>query len=276
MILKVLGTAAAEGWPAPFCICDACDRARFRGGKNLRTRASYMVGDTIKVDLPPDSVAHAIHYGLDLTPLRHLFITHSHLDHLAPGDLEFRRQGFAVVAADALLNVYGNGTVLDLLNQRLRDPSGLALRYHQLRAFQPVTVEGDITIVPIAASHAGPLEEALNFVIRAAGKTVLIGHDTGWYAQHTWDFLFEQVLDVVFLDCTRGPLEGRLGHMGAPAVMEARLELQKRGALAPNCRFYATHFSHNGGALHEELEELLQPHGIAPAYDGLELDLAQL
>ncbi|MFQ6133720.1 MAG: hypothetical protein ACE5R4_16890, partial [Armatimonadota bacterium] len=69
---------------------------------------------------------------------------------------------------------------------------------------------------------------------------------------------------------------GRLGHMGVPAVIEARQELEKRGALAPNCRFFATHFSHNGGALHEELEELLAPHGIAPAYDGLELDLTEL
>ena len=31
MKFKYLGTAAAEGWPAMFCSCDACNRARTSG-----------------------------------------------------------------------------------------------------------------------------------------------------------------------------------------------------------------------------------------------------
>ena len=38
MKLQYLGTAAAEGWPALFCTCDNCARARAAGGKNIRTR----------------------------------------------------------------------------------------------------------------------------------------------------------------------------------------------------------------------------------------------
>jgi len=34
MKVKILGTAAAEGWPALFCRCPACQRARKLGGKN--------------------------------------------------------------------------------------------------------------------------------------------------------------------------------------------------------------------------------------------------
>ncbi|MFQ6133479.1 MAG: MBL fold metallo-hydrolase, partial [Armatimonadota bacterium] len=225
MIFKVLGTSAAEAWPALFCVCDACDRARFRGGKDLRTRTSYMLGEAIQVDFPPDSVAHAIHYGLDTTALRHVFITHSHQDHLFPDDLEFRRQGFSVLEPDTVLNVHGNETVVNFLNERLRDPSELALRYHVLRPFKPVTVEGEVTFLPIPATHATPPERPLNFIIRAAGKTILIGHDTGWYADDTWDFLGERVFSLIFLDCTYGPSQGRLGHMGVPAVIEARQEL---------------------------------------------------
>ncbi len=273
MILRVLGTAAAEAWPAPFCVCEACDRARFRGGKDVRSRASYLIGDAVKVDWPPDSVMHALRDGLDYALVKHLFITHGHFDHCAVGDLEFRRQGFAVLGEGAVLNVYGSQAVLDYLNGRLREPQALALKYHRLRVLEPVTVERTITVTPVRAAHASEEEEALNFVIETGRKSILIGHDTGWYAEETWDFLGTKELDVLFMDCTMGPQAGRIGHMGIPALIEVQQELRKRGALAPDCQFLATHFSHNGGMLHEDLEAELEPHGMRAAYDGLELEV---
>ena len=33
MEIQYLGTAAAEGWPALFCDCDICHRARKEGGE---------------------------------------------------------------------------------------------------------------------------------------------------------------------------------------------------------------------------------------------------
>jgi phosphoribosyl 1,2-cyclic phosphate phosphodiesterase len=41
-------------------------------------------------------------------------------------------------------------------------------------------------------------------------------------------------------------------------------------------RFIATHFSHNAGMIHRELEEALSPYGIIPAYDGMILELSPL
>ena len=58
--LRILGTAAAEGLPALFCQCELCTEARKRGGKDLRTRTSMMIGDTFKVDFPPDSYYHML------------------------------------------------------------------------------------------------------------------------------------------------------------------------------------------------------------------------
>jgi phosphoribosyl 1,2-cyclic phosphate phosphodiesterase len=77
----VLGSAAAEGWPAAFCVCEACGEARRRGGKDLRRRTTYQLGDTVRVDWGPDSYASMIALGLDYAPLQHLFITHSHQEH---------------------------------------------------------------------------------------------------------------------------------------------------------------------------------------------------
>jgi len=56
-------------------------------------------------------------------------------------------------------------------------------------------------------------------------------------------------------------------------VVRAKAELQKLGAAADGWRFIATHFSHNGGALHEELEEILGPEGVEVAYDGMLIEV---
>jgi len=55
MEIKILGTAASEGWPAIFCACETCRRAREVGGKNIRSRASVQFGPRYKIDLPRDT-----------------------------------------------------------------------------------------------------------------------------------------------------------------------------------------------------------------------------
>src|SRR4051812_28775351 len=97
MEILFCGTAAAEGWPALFCTCVACLEARRRGGKDLRSRAAYMLGETVRVDFGPDSYHHQQQYGLAYERLRHLLVTHSHDDHWFPTDLAYRKAGFSVV-----------------------------------------------------------------------------------------------------------------------------------------------------------------------------------
>lgn len=46
MEIQYLGTAAAEGWPALFCDCEICRKARKTGGKELRTRTQSTVDTT--------------------------------------------------------------------------------------------------------------------------------------------------------------------------------------------------------------------------------------
>ena len=47
MKIHYLGTAAAEGWPAVFCQCDACKAGKEMGGKNIRTRSSVLIDDEL-------------------------------------------------------------------------------------------------------------------------------------------------------------------------------------------------------------------------------------
>ena len=47
MEIQYLGTAAAEGYPALFCSCDICKKARNAGGREIRTRTQSVVDNKI-------------------------------------------------------------------------------------------------------------------------------------------------------------------------------------------------------------------------------------
>ena len=62
---------------------------------------------------------------------------------------------------------------------------------------------------------------------------------------------------------------GYPGHMGVDAVVALTEDMRRRGIVTARTRVIATHFSHNGGLLHEELVRTFLPHGIEVAYDGM-------
>jgi phosphoribosyl 1,2-cyclic phosphate phosphodiesterase len=272
LTITVLGSAAAEGFPGLFCVCDICGEARRRGGKDLRRRTAYLLDDTVMVDFGPDVYHSMIALGVDYAPLRHLLVSHSHQDHWYPAELFFRRPGFSILAQGSHLDVHGNQAVADRLGGSIEDLSRLSLAMNVVRAFEEVDLGEGITAVGVKADHAGD-EEALNWIVRTPTGAVLFGNDTGWYPQETWDFLGGAGLKLAILDCTSASLPHREGHMGVAAVVEAREMLDKIGALAPGARVIANHFSHNGRMLHADLEAYLNPHGIEVGWDGLRIDL---
>lgn len=271
MRFRVLGTAAAEGWPALWCVCDVCREAARRGGKDLRLRSAYNIDDYIQIDFSSDALIQMWKYELDYARLRHLFFTHSHADHCDPAHVGFRRRGFAVLPEENHLYIYGNEHVRAAFELHRVVVPLLQAEFRPLQAFAPVEA-GDVRVTPLLADHAGD-EEAFFFLLESATGRILQGNDTGWFPDETWEFLSGREINVVLLDCTYGPKGGAGSHMGAAEVVEAMAELQAIGALAPGARRIATHLSHNGGALHNELAEYFAPHGIEVAYDGMELTL---
>lgn len=272
MTLRILGSAAAEGVPAIFCVCDVCREARRRGGRNIRRRCTYLVGNRTMVDFGPDAYSSMIAFGLDYSRLEHLLISHAHQDHWYPEDLFFRRPGFSIVAEGNHLTVHGNASVGAKLAERVLETDRYAMGFRQAQAFVEVDLGEGMTAIPLPANHAHE-QEAFLWLVQTPHGTILFGNDTGWFPAETWDFLGGQELKVVLLDSTSGRIPSREGHMGAAVVVEARDMLEKIGALAPGAVVVANHFSHNGGMLHEELEEFFAPHGIQVAYDGMMLEL---
>lgn len=272
VIFTFLGTAAAEGWPALFCECETCAQARKLGGKNIRRRASYQLGDTIHIDWGPDSYSSMLQFELDYTTLRHLLITHAHSDHWMPKDLYWRKSGYSKIPVDSFLNIYGNPTVELWLDEKLdAEPADCALAFQRAVPFQPIDLD-EAVATPLLAAH-DQSQECLLYHIDTGSSQILIGHDSGWFPEATWDFLASCELDYLLIDTTYGTRDKRDGHMGGMAVIDTATHARKIGALATDCTVIATHFSHNCGTNYDAMVDFFAPHGILVSYDGMQLDL---
>lgn len=271
MDIHILGTAAAEGWPAIFCACDTCRRARAVGGKNRRSRASIMIGDRHKIDLPPDVFYHEAVLGADFSRLQHLFISHTHGDHLDMTEMHYFKPPFGHNNSPKL-TVYGNGEAAGKLRPFVEAvfPDGRVEVVH-LKAFEPVKAD-DLTFTPITAKHMKN-EECFNYIVSDGNRSFLYTCDTGLYDAPTWEYLESVKLDMLISECTNGALHQSDTHTSFKDVLEMAGRLRESGTLGVGSRVILTHFSHNIGILHEEFEEIASPHGIEIAYDGMRLSI---
>jgi phosphoribosyl 1,2-cyclic phosphate phosphodiesterase len=263
--IHILGTAASEGFPALFCTCPHCLKARTLGGKNIRTRTSAIIDDTLKVDFPPDTYHHVLRDNLDLSKINHLLLTHTHHDHLYTDDLNMRLPVYAH-GVEGPLHIYGNDAALTKCSQTLKK-NNEHFHLKLLKPFQTCQV-GDAIVTPLLADH-NPLETCLLFHIEKGNTRLLYGHDTGWFPDETWDWLENSKVDIALIDCTNGNLPEYRNHLNVTAVIDIKNRLMNNNVLNESSKVYVTHFSHNTGLLHDDLIKIFQPHQIEVAYDGL-------
>ena len=278
MIFQYLGTAAAEGFPAIFCSCDACERARKAGGRNLRTRSQAVIDGRLLLDFPADTNLHILNNGLDLRNIRTILITHCHGDHLYPGDLEMRNHYVAHMKEGAPLTVYGtaptNDTILrtfELMHDSLDDDR---MQLRTVEKFIPFSADG-YTVVPLKAKHADYCDPVI-YLIGDGKKTILYGHDSGYFCGETWDYLTLErpKLDFVSLDCTRGILESNHGgHMTIGEDAEVKKRLIDIGCADEHTVFCVNHFSHNGLADYDDLVPAAAERGLLVSYDGMKVEI---
>jgi phosphoribosyl 1,2-cyclic phosphate phosphodiesterase len=271
--IRILGTSAAEGWPALFCTCEACVKARKLGGRNLRTRSSLQIDDGLKIDFPPDSLAHSRMYGLDFSRLQYILFTHAHFDHLAPKELTYLIPPFALQDKTKSIRLFGSAECMELLHdpqkQIERDRPQLL---NEITFFQHFQL-GDYDIHTLKANH-GTKDQSLNYFIGENGRYLLYASDTGLYEQETWDYLKGMRADLVIIECTAGPQSPPYKqHLGFPDVRTFRRIAEEQGTADEHTRWVLTHFSHVGGMLHDELQALTTPYGFTVAWDGMQITL---
>jgi phosphoribosyl 1,2-cyclic phosphate phosphodiesterase len=277
MELLYMGTGAAEGIPATFCTCAVCREAKKRGGRDIRTRSQALIDGKILLDFCPDTYFHYLcaphlHYDFDLPAITHVFITHSHMDHFFPAELELRTEGFVHTPAP-VLQLYGNERVEQKLLAVLPkpDPALYKMNFHKIGPFEKIDAQG-FRITSLRARH-DPKETCLFYAIEKAGKSILYAHDTGAFPEDTWDWLKAAGIkfDLVSLDCTMMTIKEGTNHMGIADAVEARQDLTRIKAADKNTLFVLNHFSHNGGLNHDELCREAEKEHFLVSWDGLQV-----
>jgi len=269
MRIHIMGSAAAEGWPAVFCRCDACQRARARGGKSIRTRSGALVDGIYKFDWNSDSYMQALRDGIDLSEVRHIIYTHTHGDHFYPGELVYLRAPFA---HDRLrLDIWGDHWAIEEVRQKVKEDALPDDALHTLEAFATYELDG-ARLVPLPAAHF-PERGCFNYIFERGGKTLFYGQDSGWFPDAHWEAQRNHRFDVVILDCTSGPKNGGKYHGDFETVLRIKERMLAEGTATDKTLFIANHFSHNGGALHEEIVEFFRPHGVEVSYDGMVVEV---
>jgi len=279
MKFKYLGTAAAECWPALFCSCDNCMRAKIAGGKNIRTRSQALINDDLLIDLPPDTYFHVIKNGLDLTKIKYMLITHSHDDHFYAPDLHRTYPPFAFNNKKEnipQINIYGNE---EINNQAINFENHQdILCFNEIHAFEKFNI-GEYNITPLKADHDYS-QNCLIYIIENQKNKILYGNDTGYFPDETWDYLQEyhtdknpnnKKFDFISLDTTNIMIAASRGHMGINGCSEVKQRLIEIGAADNKTIFCFNHFSHNGGKTYDELVPIAEEMGFMVSYDGMEL-----
>ncbi len=299
MKITFLGTAAAEGYPALFCDCPNCSKARKLGGRNIRCRSSALINDDLLIDFGPDTSAQVLRYNIELRKIQDVLLTHSHLDHLSMWDFQYRFPGFRRKSSIGTTRVWGNPTCIDTFLEQLQVgfienygngmqglvptieeiedevPDFLQLYPKRIKPHQTLEPTERYKVFTIDANHK-PSELSMNFLIQEInsdgkkGISFLYGTDTGPWKESEWDYLesLDIKIDLVALDCTVGEsVPG--GHHSNKSFLEAKSEFESRNLLASDSLFYAHHFSHQSNFVYDDLVEYMKPHEVNVTYDGL-------
>ena len=274
MKIKFMGTAAAEGFPALFCKCDICQKAREAGGKNIRTRTCTMIDENILIDFGPDILTHVNHHKLSLIDMDAIIITHSHDDHLYPVDLDRARAPYGHFDRETKLVVCGNQNIHDIYMSTIEENE--AFKFITVKPFDNFSI-GKYKIHPLLANHGDENEDCILYAIENEGKIFLNGNDTNIFPDETWNYIKGMKFNAVALDTTIGinPAKppGESGHMNIQTVKKVKDTMLKMGCADESTIFIMNHFSHNGGLLHNKLEEIGNDIGFKIAFDGYTLTI---
>lgn len=278
MKITFLGTAASEGVPAMFCSCKNCREIRRRGANEFRTRTQVLIDDDLSIDFPPEAYVHSLSFGVNLSALKYLLVTHSHMDHFYAHDFVLRGYKYAELDEE-LLSIYGNEEVEKVFKEctrrELKQEVEPHVRVNVIKPYQKIEI-GDYRILTLPAMH-GTKEESLLYYVERGGKGYLHLYDTGDLSDDAIDFLAKNnarahavAFDCTFLDA---PYERGRRHMCIEGDMILASELESAGITDENTVKIITHFSHNSNPVKERVEAVERQYGVIAAYDGFSIEI---
>lgn len=287
MKLTFLGTGAGETYPGYWCECPHCTYARKHRGKNLRTNSSMVIDEELLIDIGPSCFDNAARFGVNLSKIKTLLVTHPHEDHLQPQHLYWRntdesllpltyvekmRHGGPRFTDIPQLNIYGNSFVMETLRKSLDDMEELKINLHEIKEGKEEKTDG-YRILPVRGNHGSQQGFSHSYIIQKDEKTLLYALDSGSYDEDQFALIQEYQYDAVIMEGTTGLNEQYGGHMCLVNNIRIRERLKENKCLRENSRFLLTHLSPHWCPPHDWYESIVASEGLELAYDGLQIEI---
>ncbi len=283
MKIRFLGTAAAEGIPGIFCGCKNCVDAREKGGRYVRTRSQVIIDDNLLIDFGPDTYLHSLKYGIDISKLSDVLITHVHSDHFYPTELKNRLAGYASYMKHQAITFHGSEDIVAPLSEILSgadtEENRSRIKVHVLAPYETVRIL-DYDVTPLPACHG--TSHPYIYLINDGRSAFLLLNDSGRLLPSHYEWLkgCGASVGAVSYDCTYGnvDVEKMFGvadhHMGLLDDIAVRDRLMSEGIITDKTVNIATHFSHNPeGVGYGEMLTHTDECGFALAYDGMTVEI---
>lgn len=278
MKVTFLGTGAAEGVPAMFCSCEFCSGLRKKSPAFYRSRTQVMIDDKLCIDFPPEAYTNSVRFGVDLSALGTLLITHSHMDHFYAHDFILRGYKYAQLSQN-VLQIFGNAEVKRVFEEctrrELKSDVAPHLKMTVVKPYEFLTVE-NYRVLTIPAIHKTE-EDALLYYVEKQGSGYLHLYDTGAVSGEAIDFLVKNgakaaavALDCTFLDA---PHKDGARHMCITDCAKIIKTLKAKGVADDSTKFIITHFSHHFAPSEEKLQKIEKEYSVIAAYDGLTVEI---
>ncbi len=281
MEITFLGTAAAEGYPDPFCRCDNCEGARRIGGKALRKRASVLIDDVFLIDFGPDLLPASQIHNVPLTGVTYAVQTHPHEDHLFLGNFIYRTDRCLVPDAPHL-----RYAVSPLVERQFKEIGARYFRdeddpdanhFPSFRADLIVqqdweTIElGPYTVLAIPATHAPGLQARIFAIRYEDGSSLLYGTDTAPMPDGVWERVADEgwTFDLLIMDHTHGTAPNSAVHHSSESMLREVSRMREAGVANDSTRILAHHFAHHSNPLPDEFDRYASERGYEVAWDGM-------
>ena len=273
MKLFFLGTASAEGYPAPFCECINCREARKEGEKSLRLRSSLMIDNELLVDFGPDLLSYTLKYDIHFSLIKILLITHSHYDHLFLNNFNYilPETGTILTKPPDLKIICSRDVYKKIKNHSEKYEEDTPWKIKVIKEFE-TTFSHHFKITALPAVHMINEEKAFFYIVQKEDKTILLAFDTGMWGEEIWHFLKDYFFDVIVLDETMGYKNYR-EHLNIEEIFIIRKKFINQKIINQSSLVIVTHISHNCNPCYSKLKEIFDPEGIIVAFDGMEVNI---